>query len=290
MERAEAIEKGYLANKIVYLRPIVKEGDMIKDLKHIAIFKMEGAGDGYTLKMDPVTQRVINPFKNDEEMKYFSDVKGEDLNPYKKGNEFWRNYTLKIVKTPELMSMGRRFDMSDPDDALAVKVLLTWPEVGPDWESRRNGNYRYVFVDENYEYEKAASQNDELIQIGEILGEMKNSPTKMRNFLNIYYQTKHKVNVVPEDATPEFLAVEIRKIVDKDRSGFLELKKDPYYNDKVLIAKAIDKGQVERRGVGTYIIVGVPTDYKYDELYKWFHEEAKAPKDDIYLKIKAACK
>ena len=286
----EAIEKGYLANKIVYLRPIVKEGDMIKDLKHIAIFKMEGASDKMCLKMDETTQRLINPFKKDGEMEYFSEVMGEDLNPYKKGNEFWKNYFVTITKTPELMSIGKRYDMSVPSDALEVKVLSTWHIIGPDWESRFNGNYRYVFVDEDYEQVKAASQTDELIYIGELLGVMKGSLSKMRNFLNIYYQTKHKANVVLEDSTQDFLIKEIKKIVDLDRAGFLELNKDPYYNDKVLIAQALKKGAIERRGVGTYLINGNPNEYTYVDLYKWFHQEAQSPVDPLYLKIKAAVK
>ena len=56
--------------------PTTYDDDMVNDTKHIAYFKMEGASDRYTLKMDDKTKRVINPFKGgkkfsaEEEMKY----------------------------------------------------------------------------------------------------------------------------------------------------------------------------------------------------------------------------
>ena len=138
MSREEALEKGILEDRIVFLRPIPKKSDMVNDTKHIAFFKMEGASDRYTLKMDDKTKRVINPFKGgkkfsaEEEMKYFSEVVGEDLNPYKKDNSYWGSNYIVVTKTPELMAIGKRFDLSVPLENLEYKVLLTWDkEIAP---------------------------------------------------------------------------------------------------------------------------------------------------------------
>ena len=297
MSREEALEKGILEDRIVFLRPIPKKSDMVNDTKHIAFFKMEGASDRYTLKMDDKTKRVINPFKGgkkfsaEDEMKYFSEVVGEDLNPYKKDNSYWGSNYIVVTKTPELMAIGKRFDLSVPLENLEYKVLLTWDkEIAPDWDSRFNGDFRYAFVGEDYEERKAMSQIDEAIRIGEIIGSMKSSAKKMKSFINMYFQTKHKMNTVPEDADTEFLVKELKKIIDSDKEGFLNLADDPYYKDKELIATAIAKGAITRKGVGIYTIEGIAEEYNYIPLVKQFHAWAETPTEPIYARIKAMCK
>mgnify|MGYP002682848601 CR=1 FL=1 len=52
------MENKFLQNKVVYLKPVPRSGGMVTDQKHIAYFKMEGAYDSYTLKMDEVTKRI----------------------------------------------------------------------------------------------------------------------------------------------------------------------------------------------------------------------------------------
>ena len=291
LTREEALEKKFLEDRVVYLKPIVKKSDMISDLKHIAAFKMEGASDRYCLKKDDITGKLISPFRNEEEMKYFSEIMGEDLNINKSGNPFWAGFNVVVTKTPELMRLGKRFDLSNPNQNLEFKVLCTWKkEIAPDWDSRFNGEFRYAFVGDDYEEKKILSQTDEYLKIGEILGSMKSSEAKMRNFLNVYYQTKHKINVVPEDSDKSFLLVELKKLIDQDKDGFLAIADDKYYNDKVLIAQAVDKGAVKKLGVGTYLINGIATEYTYDELVKQFNAWAETPTEPIYAKIKAVVK
>ena len=253
-------ESKFLQDKVVYLKPIPRSTAIVgNDPKHIAYFKMENASDRYCLKMDSTSGsggRIVSPFESDEEMKYFSEIMGEDLNPFKKNNQFWTGYNVTITKTPELMRIGKRFDLNNPQDMLAYKVLKTWKkEICSNWEERFNGNFKYCFVDEDYEEKKAADEFDIKFKIGEIYGELKSKPHNMRDFINIYYQLKAKNKVVPEDQDLPFMIKELKSIVDSDTPGFLTLYQDPYYKDMVFINKAIDKGAIERKGVGIYTMI-----------------------------------
>ncbi|HOU76076.1 MAG TPA: hypothetical protein PK957_03060 [Candidatus Dojkabacteria bacterium] len=287
----EAIEKGYLEKRVVYLKPIGRKTGMVNDEKHVAYFKMDGASDRYCLKVDEHTQKVVNPFTKDGEMEYFSQILGEDLNPYKKNNEFWGSFNVTITKTPELMKIGKKFDLSNPRENLEYKVLKTWKkEISNDWDSRFNGQFRYAFVNENYEEEKAISETQFLIEIGEALGKLQGNNDKMRDFINIYYMNKSKNVSIPQEADTKFLIGELKKIVDVDKEGFISLFKDKAYNTKVLIAKAINKGVVLKQGVGTYIINGVDTKYSYGELIAQMKHWEQKPDDPIYAKIIAVTK
>lgn len=282
----------YLENKILYLKPVPRKSDMVGDPSHIRYFKMENASDKYTLKMDNLTNRVINPFKDDEELKFFSEQMGADLNPYKKNNEFWKNYYITITKTPELMRIGKRFDLSNVEDALAYRVLLTWKkEIIDGWENRMNySTIRYAFVAEDYEEVKAQTEMDETFRIGEVYGELKGNNNKMKDFINIYYQTKHKAVNVPEDSDTKFLVAELSKIAKQDKEGFLNLYEDKNYSTKVFIAKCMKKGLINREGVGTYTISGLGTEYTYDELINQIKDWEETGTEPIYAKLVANLK
>lgn len=286
-----AIEKGFLENRVVYLKPVGRKSAMINDEKHIAYFKMDGASDRYCLKVDESTQKIINPFSKEGEMEYFSEVIGEDLNPYKKNNAFWGTFNVVITKTPELMKIGKKFDLSNPRENLEYKVLKTWKkEICNDWDSRYNGLFRYVFVDENYEEEKAISETQFLIEIGIALGKLQGNNNKMRDFINIYYMNKSKNIVMPVEADTKLLTTELKKIVDADKEGFISLFNDKAYDTKVLIAKALNKGVITKQGVGTYFINGLDTKYSYTELVSQMKQWELKPDDPIYAKIIAVTK
>lgn len=280
-------ETGFLENRIIYIRPIPRSRPIVgDDKKHIAYFKMENSSDRYPLKMDE-TGKIISPFQSEEELKYFSNIFGDDLNPYKKNNTFWNEYIVTITKTPELMRIGKKLDLSNPQDMLAYKVLSTWKDVFcQNWEDRYNGLYKYCFVDKDYEEKKATEAMNTTFKIGSIYGEFRDKPAKMREFINIYYQRKAKNKNVDDKANVSFMAKELKNIADTDSVGFLALYDDPNYEDMVFIAKAIDKGLILRKGITSYTIVGAEgSDYTYNELVSVIHKWAKEQIEPLYAKM-----
>lgn len=286
------MESNFLEKKVLYLKPVPKKAGMVNDPKHIAYFKMEGAYDSYTLKMDERTKKLVNPFRSQEEMKFFSEVLGEDLNPYKKDNPFWSKYEIRIVKTPELMNIGKKFDLSDVNDALAYRVLLTWEnEIAPSWDDRnKNAGIRYAFVEEDYEEKKAVEELDETFKIGTYYGELKVSDKKMKEFLDVYYMTSPKQIMIPEDYATSMLINEINKIVKNDKEGFIKTFEDKDFAVKALIMKAVNKGIIKKIGVATFVIEGVTTEYSLTSLIAQLKEWEETKSDPIYAKIIAVVK
>lgn len=286
------MDNTFLMDKIVFLKPVPRKGGMVNDPKHIAFFKMEGAYDMYPLKQNDKTGKYINPFSSVEEMDYFSKMLGEDLNPNKNDNSFWNNYYVKIVKTPELMSIGKKFDLSDINDLLAYKVLLTWKtEIAPTWEQRNKyPSIRYAFVDENYEEKKAVEELDEAFKIGTYYGELKSSDKKMRDFINVYYMNSPKKIFIPDDYNTTSLISELSKIINTDKNGFIRTFEDKDFKIKKFIADCVDKGAIKKIGIGTFIIDGVSTEYSFEELIAQIKDWESSKMDNkatdpIYAKL-----
>ncbi len=286
------MENKFLQNKVVYLKPVVRKKGIVDDPKHIAYFKMEGSYDSYTLKYDSKTGKPINPFKSDEEMQFFSNAIGEDLNPYKPNNEFWSKYSIKIIKTPELMNIGKRFDLSDVYDALSYRVLLTWTsEIAPTWEDRlKNISIRYAFVEDGYEETKSSEEMEEIFKIGTYYGELKVSDKTMKDYLDVYYMNSPKKIHIPEDFTTAQLVNELNKIIKNDKAGFIKVYEDPDFKTKLFICRAVDKGVINKVGVGTYIINGVSMEYTEASLIAQLKDWAETKSDPIYSRILAEMK
>lgn len=285
--RESGLKDGYLQNKIVNLKPIPRGNKMITDPAHSGYFMWEGASKQFCLVTNKYGM-LLNPFKNEDEERFFSQILDIDLNIYKKQNNFWHTFYVKISKDHKLMSSGVSFDLSDPMDNVRVRILKQQKEVAPSWEERFDRiEYKFALVDEGHE---EIVQNMELDMMEEIFtywGEIKSSVKKMRDFLSVYWMTKKTTKEVPADATKEFLTSEIKKIIDGDKSGIHSIIKNEDLQTKLFISRGVRAGAIIKEGVGTYYTTG-NEDQKY--ALTEFIEHIKFLKDStdpIYLKIEA---
>lgn len=286
----EALKEGILEKRIVYLRLIPKPSALVKDPNHVAYGGFDGSITSLTIGVDK-HNRLINPFKTDKEKEFFEFITKHNLSVYTPNNEYWSNYSFNVIKDPNLVKIGLRFDLSDPNQMLDYKVIMTNTNlVAPSFEKMAdNPFYRYVFIDENHEEKNASAKMDELERIYEFYGEIKNSVAKMRSFLNVYYATKMKSNEVPSGVDKEFLHKEIKKIIEIDRQGYMQIIDDKDYETKVFIGKGLDAGAITKEGIGTYRIVGEDKDFGYTELVA-FIEMLEANKEVLYGKLEAIIK
>lgn len=289
MEHKEALEAGFLKDKKVYLRLIVKAGAMIKDPKHIGYGGFDGAIKKLTLYYDTDTRRYVNPFESDEERKFFESVFGEDLSVYKKDSDFWENYTVKIVKDSQLVEEGMPFDLTNPKDMLAYKVLLTNKKlVVVGWDNKFDlPTYQYAFIDEGYEEVQKSKELDIMVKAGAFLGKMEDSTERMQDFLDIYHTSKKKAYIVDKNMSKEGLKKAIMNIISADQEGYLALVEDKNYSTKVFIQKCIRKGLIKKKGIGTYYITGVDKEYNYQTLVDEVKIMQKENTDPIYAKMLA---
>jgi hypothetical protein len=289
VSREEAFKKGYLENKKVYLKPVIRGGKMITAPEHVAYFQYDGAMNWFQL---PKTELGVlaNPFKDDEERKFFEEELDLDLNVNKKKDNFWHTFFVKVMKDYSLMHEGYTFNLSDPLDNLRYRVTKLQAMVAPSWDQRLNrGDYRFALVDENYAEEKEHTETNKTIEAYTYLGSIQNSLREMKDFLGVYYLEKKEMKFVPEDADKDWLKKEVKKVIETEVDLALKIINDGDAKIKNFILQAIRSGAINKTARNKYDIPGEGVSYEYDELVKYLKgaEEIKA---DVYLKIAAQIK
>jgi hypothetical protein len=282
----EALEKGYLQQGKIKLMPVIKGGKMINDPAHVGFFMFDGASVQLCLPTD-ARGVLVNPFKSEEEKKFFEEALDVDLNLHKKKDNFWHNFYVKIIKDAAFMEFGIEFNLIDPLDNLRVRVLKLQPIVADDISKKDDRpEYKFAMVPEDYKDRAVLDEMDSQQKIWTYWGSIKDSSKKMVDFLTLYLMTKKTGKEVPADATVEFLASEISKIINEDKKGFLEVITDPDSSIKLFIGKALRIGAIQKSGVNSYMFPGAEVRYTLKELVEELTEMKKMT-DDTYLKIKA---
>jgi len=283
----EAIEKGFLEDRKVYLKPVPRRGNkMITDPSHVGYFMWEGARKSFCLPSDKYGI-LVNPFKSEEEQVFLSKLLDIDLNPRKKQDNFWYTFYVSITKTPQFMVKGEEYNLADPMDNLRYRVLMKNSEIAPSWEERfERPYYKFAIVEEDYE-EKSDNEEMEVMEtIYTFWGSIKASPKKMREFLGVYLMHKRESKEIGKDVSKEFLTAAIQKAIKEDRETVYNLIKDENASIKYFIYKGIQVGAIYKKGVSTYYLIGEEKEYTLKELVEHI-KFLKETTDPIYLKLEA---
>lgn len=292
----EDLELKYLPKKKIILKPTPRDGQMINDPKHKMYFLAEDATMEWMLPISSQTGRLIDVFESQEEREFFENLLDVDLNPLNDGTtkvNYWHTFKVRIVRTANLIETGVTFDLSNPIDALKVKVLKVQEDIAPNWTRRKkNPKYRWVLVDEVQEYISESSHADDIADAWGHFATIKSSESKMIEFLKIYGASKNAKKIIPQDAKIEFLKSEIKNIIDTDVKGYLEVIKGGDFEYKVLLEKAVEVGAIEYT-YNKYTLPGGDFINPLDPSYRATLQELKAwsnPKHEgheKYLTIKA---
>lgn len=285
ISKDEALRKGYLQNKKVYLKPVIRGGKMITSPEHVAYFQYEGASNWFQLPKQEVTGVLANPFTTDEEKEFFEKELDLDLNIHKKKDNFWHTFFVKVIKDYGLMHDGYVFNLSDPLDNIRYRVTKLQPMVAPSWDEKYNrGEYRFALVDEGYAEEAEQTTTNKTIEAYTFLGSIQNSIPNMKDFLGVYYLEKKEMKFVPEDADKDWLKKEVRKVIDNEVDLALKIINDPSAKVKNFILQAIRSGSIVKSARNKYDIPGEGVSYTYDEIVDYL-TKAEEIKADVYLKI-----
>jgi len=289
MTKEEAFKKGFLQDKKIYLKPIVRGGKMINSPEHVAYFQYEGAGNWFQLPVNTLGQ-LINPFDSSEEKEFFEKELDVDLNVNKKKDNFWHTFFVKVTKDYNLMHDGYVFNLADPLDNLRWRVTRLQPHVAPSWELRTSrGEYRFALVEEGYAEEKEQNETNKTIEAYTYLGAIQNSARSLKDFLGVYYMEKQEMKRVPEDAEKDWLKKEVKKVIEEDIDMALKIMNDPQGKIKNFILQGIRAGAVVKSARNKYDLPGEGVSYTYDELISYL-TNAEEIKADVYLKIAAQIK
>jgi hypothetical protein len=289
ISKEEAFKKGYLQNKSVYLKPVVRGGRMISSPEHVAYFQYEGASNWFQLPKNSMGN-LVDPFTSSEEREFFEKELDLDLNVNKKKDNFWHTFFVKVIKDFNLMHDGYVFNLSIPLDNLRYRVTKFQSMVAPSWEERMSrGDYRFALVEEGYAEEVEQNSTNKTIEAFTYLGSIQNSIPRMKDFLGVYYLEKKEMQLVPEDADKDWLKKEVRKVIDNEVDLALKIINDPSAKVKNFILQAVRCGAVIKSARNKYDVPGEGVSYTYDELVKYL-TDAEEVKSDVFLKMSAQIK
>lgn len=232
-----------LPNKKILVKPIIKATPFISDTNHVASFLAPNAHNRYCV---PVARNgnYVNILTN-EEKEYFespesgTSFKSNDLSVYKKEDNFWESFEIRLGKeTKEL-------NLSDPIDYITYKVLLANKDIICDNVDKQflKVSYKYVLVDAEEELVKKSSESETKMDAYIKFNEIKNSRVKMINFIKVMGKA------VAPNSSDDFLKTEIMNLIESKGGSakFLEIMNDPFFEVKVTFRDSVRQGLIIKR-------------------------------------------
>lgn len=238
-----------LRNERITVRYIPRESGMITNPKHVFFGGMaENATRTFTVPILESNGQFINVLTNEEKV-FLEEVMGLEYNSlsiYKKENNFWENYTVRLTKSETFL------DLKNPDDYIKYKVLLANRDyiAGSlqELQDRPKATYQYVLVSEIDETKQANLKLNATMEAYMEFGKVKEDV----DILRIIIETLDGRPTSPNSKL-DFLQTQANKLIQADSKLFLKTVKDPYLNTKVLIKKSIEAGLIFKRGDYLYL-------------------------------------
>jgi hypothetical protein len=278
------IKMEILKNKKVLVMPVRRKGSWLppgheneflfgKSTYKVIVPKNQRNGE----LVDPLTKEERTFFESPEAG--LALEKG-DLSIHKKKDNFWLNFKVTLDKN--ILEL----DLSKSMDYIRWKVLLTNKDIIAPSEKEKfaKGTYKYCISEENAIKEAEAAKVSTKKDAYMLLGKIMDSPTKMRNFLNVYFYNKPGRKSIAPDASKEFLQVETEKVLDNDVKGFIEVLQDKDYDTKILIYNALQARAIERDGLTFKTTEGLVIGNNLKEAASFFKDSIN---NEEVLRIKA---
>jgi len=281
----------------VHVKPILRKGVWLPE-GHSGHFMYDNTSIIVQVPIDKFTGRLKNPLTKDEQTFFETsaglDLKSGDLNPYKKDDNFWTDFRVRIRKSDSIVSdktVLMTLDLSDPIQYLQYKVLLlnATPEggiVAPSWETREDsGTYKVALVHEGQQHADKVKKADKMKLAYKYVGKIDSSEEAMYDFLTVYYLENAKSKRPSVDSGKDFYYSEIQDLIDNDLDGVVEIIEDSdNYEYKLLVHRGLKIGALKMVGGNKLeTIDGIPIGNSLYQAIQWFKDDRH---QDEYLRLK----
>lgn len=267
-----------LPKRKVQVVPVKRKGGWLP-ANHEASFLYGNAQFTVVCKQqDRAPGNYVDPF-TEEERSYFENKELSGLNfnrgdltivrPKQGETTYLSGFKLPLSKSP------LELDLSNPYDYITYKILLTNTDtIAPSGSEKfKRATYKYAIQDSDYESVEGYSRTEKLLEAYAKVNEIKDSPTKLRNFLLVYTNPISGSIKPAKNATKEFLISEINKVIEKDVDGFLRVVKDAAFQTKLLIEQGIEIGALVKRGTSYFLPSGDKVGSTLDETVDYFESK-----------------
>lgn len=232
-----------LRNERVIIRFVPKQTGLVSNPKHILYGGMaESAIRWFTLPR--LSSGMYVNALTDKEKAYLEDIMGLEYNAlsiYKKIDNFWDNYTVRLTKQDNFLNLA------DPEDYIKYKVLLANKDYIAsslqELQDKPKMTYQFVIVQEGEEAKTAKKEMNATMQSYMKFGEIQDDTNKLRVIIETI-----DGRPLAKTTKIEFLHEKINKLIQADPKLFLRVTEDQYLDTKVLIKRAIEEGLISNRG------------------------------------------
>lgn len=234
-----------LPEKKVKVKPNFDNPGWIKNQRHAAFFKMEGAYESYPVAMSRNGQ-LKNPFTN-EEKEHLEQLLGytnNELSVYNKQGVL-REENVRLTKDP------LELNLSDPLDYIKYKVLLTNSDkIAPSVKDKtKKGTYKFYIEDADDLVEMQSKSASIQQTAWKEFGKMEDNRNKLTSFLRVYGQVMRIPNQkINKDTKLEFLQAKVSEVVQKNPQAFVEIVTHEDFETLLLIAQGVESGVIKREG------------------------------------------
>jgi hypothetical protein len=286
-----------LPNIKVHVKPILRSGKWLPD-GHSGSFMYDHTVMKLQVPIDKDSGRLKDPLTS-EEREFFEnnaglDLEPGDLNPYKKKDNFWHDFTVVIRKTDDIVTdktILTTLNLSDPIHYLQYKVLMLNSQangglVAPSWEEKLNsGTYRIALQSEGKQHVEKVAKADKMKKAYKYFGKIDTSSEKMFDFLTIYYLENAKSKRPSEDSNKDFYYSEIQDLIDNDLDGVcIIIDDEENYDYKLIIHRGLKVGALRFVSGGNIETVdGVPVGKSLYQAIQWLKDDKN---QDEYLRLK----
>ena len=243
-----------LRNEKVIVRFIARAKGMITDPRHI-LFGGMAAGSKIKFTTPLLRSGQYADVLTKEEKKFLEYKLGLEpnaLSVHNRTNNFWSDANEQGIGRIELIKGDNPLDLSQPIDYIKYKILLNnKDQIAPSiqvLQDKPKATYKFVIISESDTAKAANTKVTIKAQAYMEFGKINEDKEKMRVIIETIDGRPTAAN-----STVEYLQGKIGELIEANTKMFLQVVKDPFLNNKVLIKKAIEAGLISNRGNYLYL-------------------------------------
>ncbi|MGK2864890.1 MAG: hypothetical protein ACSLE0_23360 [Chitinophagaceae bacterium] len=174
---------------------------------------------------------------NKEEKEFLEGATGLNLSVYDK---FFKEFYVSLYKD----DASNKFNLSDPLDYIAYKILSVCPEVAPDWEARNlNAEFRFAITREGEVQDEKKKALDVKKEAFKAYGKIEDDKEKLLSVLKLLTN-----KAIANTSKIKWVQGQIEVIIDEKPESFLAIVKDPSFETKALINKGVEAKVIIKEG------------------------------------------
>lgn len=238
-------EKFELPKKKVKVRPNFDNAGWIKNPRHAAFFKVEGAYESYPVAMSRNGQ-LKNPF-TDKEKAALEEMLGYEKNSLSVYNKagILQDMQVRLSKDP------LDLNLEDPIDYIKYKILLTNSDrIAPSVkEKNKKATYKF-YIEDMDEVIQLQSKSANIQQTAwKEYGKMEENRNKLAQFIKVYSQVMRlPLTKIDKNTKIEFLQAKVSELVSSKPKEFVEIVTNEDFDTVLLISEAVETGVIKRDG------------------------------------------